>query len=171
METAYKEKPPPRRKAPVRKPRAKKDPQPITTSLITLAERQAIRASQAKLIKETEEASATAIQQAIRSNLARKAVKTARATKAMDTAGDVLSASKLQRAMRSKIARTTMAKMKAEGDAITVPVPKTKKEKKPKYKISYAAALKEWNMGHNRGMWCNPRVGTDDHKAVIALRL
>lgn len=162
-----------RSKLPVRKPRAKKTPEPTTTSLITLAERQAIRASQAKLIKETEEASATAIQQAIRSNLARKAVKNARASKAMNTAGDVLSASKLQRAMRSKIARTTMAKMKAEGDAITVPVPKTKraKKEKPVYKISYAAALKEWNMGHNRAMWCNPRVGTDDHKAVIALRL
>ena len=168
-----------RSKLPVRKPRAKKDPQPITTSLITSAERQAIRAGQAKLITETEMASATAIQRAIRSNLARKAVKNTRASKAMNTAGDNLSASTLQRAMRSKIARKTMAKMKAEGDAITVPIPKPKKERKarvprvpkPVYKISYSEAVRKWNQSRGDAMWCSPKKGTDEYKQVQALRL
>ena len=165
----YTEKNPPRRKAPVRKPREKKEKvvAPVITTLITPTERAAVKSGQSRLM------AGDTITRAIKGAIARKAVKTTRASKAMDTAGDFLAASKINRAIKSKIARNTMAKMKAERDAITVPVPKTKtkKEKAPKYKISYAAALKEWNMGHNRGMWCNPRVGTADHKAVVALRL
>ena len=174
METSYKEKTF-RSKLPVRKPRVKKEAEiiPIIKSLISPVERRAIKSGQAKLIAETEKASASTLQRAIRSNLARKAVKNTRATNAMNTAGDILSSSKINRAIKSKIARNTVAKMKTESDAITVPIPKTKRAKKEKvvYKMSYASALKEWNMGHNRGMWCNPRKGTDDHKAVMALRM
>jgi hypothetical protein len=76
----YKEKGPPRRRAPVRNPRPKKDPEPTVTSLITESERAKIRSGQAKLIAETEKASAIAIQNAIRSNLARKVVKNAKSS-------------------------------------------------------------------------------------------
>jgi hypothetical protein len=99
----------------------------MITSLITPAERASIRSGQAKLIAETEKASATAIQNAIRSNLARKAVKEARASTAMNTAGDVLASSKINRAIKGKIARTAVAKMKADADKIEVPIPKPKK--------------------------------------------
>lgn len=148
-------------KAP-RKPRAKKEATPTTTSLISPIERTAIRAGQAKLVAETEQASASTIQRALKSRKARNTVAK------MKT--ETSSASTLQRAMRSKIARTTMAKMKADSEKITVPVPKVKKEK-IKYKMSYTAALKEWNMNHNRGMYCNPRKGSPEYKAVQALRL
>ena len=106
METSYKEKTF-RSKLPVRKPRVKKeaDIMPVITSLISPVERKAIKAGQVKLIAETEKASATKIQQAIRNNLARKAVKNTRATNAMNTAGDILSSSKINRAIKSKIAR------------------------------------------------------------------
>lgn len=158
-----------------RKPRAKKEVgiPAIMTSLISPVERAAIKAGQAKLVAATEKASASTLQRAIRSNLARKAVKNARATKAMDTAGDILASSKINRAIKSKIARTTMSKMKAEGDAITVPVPKTKraKKEKPVYKMSYSQAVKAWNMSRGNAMWCNPRKGTDEYKAVQALRM
>lgn len=263
----YKEKPPPRRKAPVRKPRAKKeaDIMPVIKSLISPVERQAIRSGQARLVAETEKASATKIQQAIRNKKARDTVSKMKAEKEPDVPDDKINADTIIKnvreqneinflsrngakqilsnlvskynkneqldevsyggvkyefdkniktilkgandnikedirklddifftllkrkqkvsakaiksaniiggAFKAKQARATLAKLKAESEKITVPVPTPKKEKKPKYKISYASALKEWNMGHNRGMWCNPRVGTDDHKAVVALRL
>ena len=158
-----------------RKPRAKKEVAipAIMTSLISPVERAAIKAGQAKLVAATEKASASTLQRAIRSNLARKTVKNTRATKAMDTAGDVLAASTLQRAIRSNIARKTMAKMKAKGDAITVPVPKAKRAKKEKvvYKMSYAAAVKMWNMSRGNAMWCSPKKNSDEYKAVQALRL
>jgi len=149
-----------RSKLPVKKPRAKKDPQPTTTSLITSAERQAIRSGQAKLIKETEMASASAIQRAIRSNLARKAVKTMRAS-------------------MPKPKNEIVSKMKAPKNEIVPKVTAPKKERKarvprtpkPVYKMSYAAALKEWNMSHNTGMYCNPRKGSTEYNAVQALRL
>ena len=156
-----------------RKPRAKKEVAipAIMSSLISPVERAAIKAGQAKLVAATEKASASTLQRAIRSNLARKTVKNTRATKAMDTAGDVLAASKINRAIKSKIARSTMAKMK--DDAITVPVPKAKRAKKEKvvYKMSYAAAVKMWNTSRGNAMWCNPRKGTDEYKAVQALRM
>jgi hypothetical protein len=179
MESGYKEKAPPRRKAPVRRPRVKKDPEPTITTLITPAQRRAIRAGQAKLIAETEQASATAIQRAIRSNLARKAVKNTRASNAMNTAGDVLAATKLQKAMRSKIARTAVAKMKMDDEKIEVPIPKPKKERKPRaprtpkpvYKISYSVALKMWNASRGEAMYCNPRKGSPEYNEVQAMRL
>ena len=156
-----------------RKPRAKKEVAipAIMSSLISPVERAAIKAGQAKLVAATEKASASTLQRAIRSNLARKTVKNTRATKAMDTAGDVLAASKINRAIKSKIARSTMAKMK--DDAITVTVPKAKRAKKEKvaYKMSYAAAVKMWNTSRGNAMWCNPRKGTDEYKAVMALRM
>jgi len=170
VKAQYTEKKPPRRKAPVRKPRVPKEPDivPIIKSLISPVERVAIRQGQARLL------AGETINRAIKGAIARKAVKNAVANKAMNTAGDVLkSASIINRAIKSKIARNAVAKMKANDDAITVPIPKAKKERKakPVYKISYAAALKEWNMNHNRGMYCNPRKGSTEYKAVIALRL
>ena len=165
----YTEKPPPRRKAPVRKPRAKKEPElsPVITSLISPVERQAIRASQARLM------AGGNITRVIKGAIARKEARNMRATKAMDTAGDVLSASKINRALKSKIARNTLAKMKAEDDVITVPVPKPKRAKKEKvvYKMSYSQAVKMWNLSRGDTMWCSPKKGTDEYKAVQALRL
>lgn len=160
-----------------RKPRAKKEmkiPAIMSAAAITSpVERAAIKALQKKEVDKAENKSASTLQRAIRSNLARKTVKTARATKAMDDARDFLSASKINRAIKSKIARSTMTKMRAEGDAITVPVPKTKRAKKEKvsYKMSYAAAVKMWNTSRGNAMWCNPRKGTDEYKAVQALRM
>jgi hypothetical protein len=94
----------------------------------------------------------------------------------------VSSASKNNRAIKSKIARNTVAKMKADADKIEVPIPKPKKERKartprtpkppkPTYKISYSTALKMWNMNHNTGMYCSPKKNTDEYKAVQQLRL
>lgn len=172
----YVEKKPPRRKAPVRNPRPKKEPviTPIIKSLISPVERAAIKAGQTRLI------AGETINQAIKGSIARRALKNVRANKAMNTAGDVLkSASIINRALKGKIARNAVAKMKASADKVEVPIPKPKKERKarsarapkPVYKISYAAALKEWNMSHNTGMYCNPRKGSDEYKAVQALRL
>lgn len=154
---AYKE---PKAPKPVKEPSAPKAPRKprvtkpketaaaTTTSLITPAERAAINALQAKIIKETEAKST--LYRAIKGKLARNAVKKASAA--------------------STIGRMVKARVIKE-NAITVPIPKTKKEKAPKYKLSYAAALKQWNMSHSRGMWCNPRKGTEDYKAVVSLRL
>ncbi len=160
----YVEKKPPRRKAPVRNPRPKKEPviTPIIKSLISPVERVAIRSGQARLMAETEKASATAIQNAIRSNLARKAVKTIRAS--------------ITKPKNEIVAKKPKNEIVAKVSAPPTTTPKPKKERKarsskPVYKISYAAALKEWNMSHNTGMYCNPRKGTDEYKAVQALRL
>ena len=165
----YTEKNPPRRKAPVRKPRAKKENvvAPVITTLITPTERAAVKSGQSRLM------AGDTITRAIKGAIARKAVKTARASKAMDTAGDVLASSKINRAIKSKIARNTMAKMKAERDAITVPVPKTKRAKKEKvvYKMSYMAAVKAWNASRGNAMFCSPRKGTDEYNEVMALRM
>lgn len=164
----YTEKKPPRRKAPVRKPRAKKEPElsPIITSLISPVERQAIRSGQARLI------AGGNITRVIKGAIARKEARNLRATKAMDEAGDFLSASKINSALKGKIARKTVAKMKAEGDAITVPVPKTKRAKKEKvvYKMSYSQAVKVWNASRSGAMFCSPRKGTDEYNEVMKLR-
>ena len=158
----YKEKGPPRRKAPVRKPRAPKATVtgPIVTSLIPQSERIAIRMAQAKIVAQAKEAGASTLQRAIRSNLARKAVKTMRAS-------------------MSKPKNEIVSKMKAPKNEIVAKVTAPKKEPKarvprtpkPVYKMSYAAALKEWNMSHNTGMYCNPRKGSTEYNAVQALRL
>lgn len=160
-----------------RKPRAKKEmkiPAIMSAAAITSpVERAAIKALQKKEVDKAENKSASTLQRAIRSNLARKTVKTARATKAMDDAEDFLSASKINRAIKSKIARSTMTKMRAEGDAITVPVPKTKRAKKEKvvYKMSYSQAVKKWNQSKGNAMWCSPKKNSDEYKAVQQLRL
>lgn len=167
----YKEPKPPK---PVKEPSAPKAPRkpkepkvapPTTTSLISGIERTAIRAGQAKLVAETEEASASTIQRAIKSRKARNVVAKMKA--------DTASASTLQRAMRSKMARTTMAKMKADKEVISVPVPKTKRAKKvkPVYKMSYSQAVKIWNQSRGNAMWCSPKKNSDEYKAVQQLRL
>jgi hypothetical protein len=94
----------------------------------------------------------------------------------MNTADDVLAATKLQKAMRSKIARTAVAKMKMNDEKIEVPIPKPKKERKPRaskpvYKISYSVALKMWNASRGEAMYCNPRKGSPEYNEVQALRL
>jgi hypothetical protein len=95
------------------------------------------------------------------------------------------SASTLQRAMRSRIARKTVAKARMEMMPAPAPVdtqPTPKKERKPRvakapraakpvYKMSYSAALKAWNASRGNAMYCNPRKGTDEYKAVQALRM
>jgi len=147
-------------------PKVSKAPKaPKTTSLVSPAEKAAIKAGQARLM------AGETINKAIKGAIARRAVKNATATKAMNTAGDVLASSTINRAIKARLARKTVAKMKANADAITVPIPKSRRAEKPKYKISYAAALKEWNMNHNRGMYCNPRKGSPEYNAVVALRL
>jgi hypothetical protein len=168
----YKEKAPPRRRAPVRNPRPKKDPEPVITSLITGSERAKIRSGQAKLIAETEKASAIAIQNAIRSNLSRKMVKTMRSstTKVKNQIvpkkpKNEIVPKKIKNEIVPKASTPATAKPKKERKAR---VPRTPK---PVYKMSYTAALKEWNMNHNTGMYCNPRKGSDEYKAVQALRL
>lgn len=108
---------------------------PMITSLISPVERAAIKAGQAKLVAENQKSSASKIQRAFRGAMARKALKNARADKAMNKA------------------------------------PKASKAPKPKYKMSYAAALKTWNMSHNTGMYCNPRKGSAEYNAVQALRV
>lgn len=164
---AYTEKPPPRRKAPVRKPRAKKeaDITPVISSLISPVERAAIKSGQARLM------AGDTITRAIKGAIARKAVKNTRASKAMDTAGDVLASSKINRAIKSKIARNTMAKMKMEKEA-DVPVPKTKRAKKvkPVYKMSYSQAVKIWNQSKGNAMFCSPRKNTPEYLEVMKLR-
>jgi hypothetical protein len=81
--------------------------------------------------------------------------------------------------MRAKIARTAVAKMRADADKIEVPIPKPKKERKarvprtpkPVYKISYSVALKMWNANRGEAMYCNPRKGSPEYNEVQALRL
>ena len=286
----YKEKGPPRRKAPVRNPRPKKEPEPgpgfTSTPKVGLIQRIEIDKLQAKLIAETEKvtASATAIQNAIRSNLARKAVKNAQSSKISyekvinildDYMPDYLKKEKyfneIKYVIKSMVdyanknpnpktpgfvegvgfvkikgrfywhMNAQMKKLndmpvtidkspddikyinnvikdinlltleihadnrrsiKPKNEATITPkpkneivakkpkneiVPKTtapaaakpKKEPKarvartpkPVYKMSYAAALKTWNTSHNTGMYCNPRKGSDEYKAVQALRV
>jgi hypothetical protein len=154
-----------------KEPKAPKAPKPIMMvepNLINMNDKMAASKGQERIL------AAIKISNAIKSKIVRTAIKNSTANKAMNKAGDVLkSASIINRAIKSKIARNAVAKMKANDDAITVPIPKPKKERKakPVYKISYAAALKEWNMNHNRGMYCNPRKGSTEYKAVVALRL
>ena len=72
----YTEKKPPRRKAPVRKPRAKKEANvmPVIKSLISPVEREAIKAGQARIV------AGETINSAIKGAIARRAVKNARAS-------------------------------------------------------------------------------------------
>ena len=166
-----------------RKPRAKKEPKipaiMSASSFISPVEREAIKGLQGRL-----EAGGT-ITRAIKSKIARKTVKNAAASKAMDTAGDVLAASRINRAIKSRIARKTVAKARMEMMPAPAPVdtqPKPKKERKPRaprapraakpvYKMSYSAAVKKWNASRGESMYCNPKRGSDEYKAVQALRL
>ena len=160
----YTDKPTPRRKAPVRKPRAKKEIVPISTSLISPVERAAIKTGQAKLVADTEKASATAIQRVIRNKNARTTLAKAKAS------------SDIGRMIRAKVARdkpmdkpeTPAPKVKKERKAR---VPRTPKAPKPVYKISYSAALKQWNASRSESMYCNPKKGTPEYNEVQALRL
>ena len=168
----YKEKAPPRRRAPVRNPRPKKEPEPGFTSTpkVGLIQRIEIDKLQAKLTAETEKvtASAIAIQNAIRSNLARKMVKTTRAsTPKVKKIKNEIVAKKIKNEILPKVTTpaTTTAKPKKERKAR---VPRTPK---PVYKMSYTAALKEWNISRGNAMWCNPRKNSDDYNAVQQLRM
>lgn len=133
---------------------------PMITSLISPVERAAIKAGQAKLVAENQKSSASKIQRAFRGAIARKALKNTRADKAMNKAGDVLAGNTIARMIKAKVARDSAVK-----------APKASKAPKPKYKMSYAAALKTWNMSHNTGMYCNPRKGSAEYNAVQALRV
>jgi len=88
----------------------------------------------------------------------------------------------ITRAIKSRIARKTVAKARMEMMPAPAPVdtqPKPKKERKPRapraakpvYKMSYSAAVKAWNASRGNAMWCNPRKGTDEYKAVQAMRV
>ena len=269
METSYKEKPPPRRKAPVRKPRVKKeaDIMPVITSLISPVERKAIKAGQVKLIAETEKASATKIQQAIRNKKAKDTVSKMKVEKEADVPDDKINADTIIKnvneqmelnsigrkgakqiisklvskynkneqldevsyggvkyefdkniktilkgvndnikedirklddifynllktkqkasvkaiksaniiggAFKAKIARNTLAKLKAEKEVISVPIPKTKKAKKEKvvYKMSYSQAVKAWNSSRSGAMFCSPRKNTPEYLEVMKIRV
>jgi hypothetical protein len=164
----YKEKKPPRRKAPVRRPRAKKEPEPggfTSTPQIGLVQRLKNDELQAKLIAETEKASATAIQNAIRSNLARKAVKT------MKTSTPKVKNQIVPKKPKNEIVAKATAPVPATDKPKKERKPRAPRAEKPNYKMSYSAALKAWNASRGNAMYCNPRKGTDEYKAVQALRL
>jgi hypothetical protein len=166
----YKEKAPPRRKAPVRRPRAKKTPEPggfTSTPQIGLVERIKIDKLQSKLIAETEKASAsaTAIQNAMRSNLARKAVKN------MRTSTPKVKNQIVPKKPKNEIVPKTTTPVPATAKPKKERKPRAPRAEKPNYKMSYSAALKVWNASRGNAMYCNPRKGTDDYKAVQALRL
>jgi hypothetical protein len=162
VKAPYTEKKAPRRKAPVRKPRAKKDPETGFTSKsqIGLIKRMEIDKLQAKLIAaETEKASATAIQNAIRSNLARKVVKN------MKT-----STPKVKNQIVPKKPKNEIIP-KATAPAPATDKPKKERKAKPVYKMSYSVALKMWNQSRGEAMYCNPRKGSPEYNEVQALRL
>jgi hypothetical protein len=169
----YKEKAPPRRKAPVRRPRVKKDPEPggfTSNPQIGLVQRLKNDERQAKLIAETEKASATAIQKAIRSNLARKVVKNMKtSTPKVKTPKNEIVAKKPKNEIVAKA--STPSPVPATAKPKKERKPRAPKAEKPNYKMSYSAALKAWNASRGNAMYCNPRKGTDDYKDVQALRL
>jgi hypothetical protein len=155
-----------RSKLPVKKPREKNIPQPKMLKSISLVERMAIDKLQAKLRDEN----ASAIQRAIRKNLARKAVKTMRESKPKPK-NEIVPKVKVP---KNEIVPKIKVPKNEIVPKVTAPATaKPKKERKAKinYKMSYAAALKVWNTSHNTGMYCNPRKGSDEYKAVQALRL
>jgi hypothetical protein len=181
----YTEKKPPRRKAPVRKPRAPKEPgiMPVITSLISPVEREVIKSAQKRL------EAGSKIARAIKSKIVRTAIKNNTAIKAMNKAGNVLAGNTIARLIKAKIARDSVVKVpkatkpkneivpkKSKNEIVpkvNVPTPKPKKERKPKpiYKMSYATAVKAWNASRGNAMWCSPKKGSDEYKAVQALRL
>jgi hypothetical protein len=144
------------------------------TTFISPNERVAIRRGQEKLIAETEKASATAIQNAIRSNLARKAVKTARSSTTKPK-NEIVAKKTKNEIVAKKPKNEIVAKVSAPPTA----TPKPKKERKPRaprvpkpvYKMSYATALKGWNASRGEAMYCNPRKGSPEYNEVQALRL
>jgi hypothetical protein len=153
-----------RSKLPVKRPRPKKEPvpaKPVSVAKVGLIERLAIDKLQAKLI--AEDRAASAIQNAIRGNLARKAVKTTRASKAKPK--NEIVAKSTPKPKNEIVAKATTPKPVKELK------PRAPRAPKPVYKISYATALKIWNSNHNTGMYCNPKKNTDEYKAVQALRL
>jgi hypothetical protein len=136
-------------------PPSKKRKKPTVKSLITESER-------AKLTAETEKASAIAIQNAIRANLARKVVKTTRA-----------STPKVKKIKNEIVAKKIKNEIvpKASTPAPTAAKPTRERKAKINYKMSYAAAVKTWNTSRGNAMWCNPRKGSDEYKAVQQLRM
>ena len=102
------------------------------------------------------------ISNAIKSKIVRTAIKNSTANKAMNKAGDVLAGNTIARMIKAKVSRD---KTEAKNN---VPVPK---EPKPKFKMSYAAALKQWNMSRGEKMWCSPKKNSVHWKEIQALRL
>lgn len=142
-----------------KEPKSPKAPKPIMRvepNLINMNDKMAASKNQERIL------AAIKISNAIKSKIVRTAIKNSTANKAMNKAGDVLAGNTIARMIKAKVSRD---KTEAKNN---VPIPK---EPKPKFKMSYAAALKQWNMSRGERMWCSPKKNSVHWKEVQAIRV